>query len=323
MAPTVWAEPVFDCSKGFATSGPCGVAGLGAGGAFGSQTFQLVGGAIGATPGLTGSQVDLLPVGIIHSADGMSVAAVDIRAFTTTFTFVPNGWNFSLVFNNSNNNGFGLNGRNFISGATGEGGFYQGYSVAKPPNNVFALMFDSFNALTDIPPWDPTGFINSSAQIYISNPFIQCPTNTGQGGAFCTRYINKLSTAPVVMNSPANVRLTTTGHAYTATVTYNGSNFRLHLIDDVTHDVYNHTWTKVNIPASVGGSNTAFATLMGSNGGSAVSFPLFVNGWSFYPAPLGNRATNGTRSRDLRGGKWQTNSSPTKISNQLPFAWNS
>src|SRR5208283_4661389 len=33
-----------------------------------------------------------------------------------------------------------------------------------------------------------------------------------------------------------------------------------------------------------------------------------------YPAPLRNRATNSTRSKDQRGGKWQTKSGPTKYS---------
>jgi hypothetical protein len=68
---------------------------------------------------------------------------VNVQAFSTTFTFVPNGFNFAFVVENTSNTDFNRGG--FSAGASQEGGFSQfanSVPYATAPNNVFALQKD-------------------------------------------------------------------------------------------------------------------------------------------------------------------------------------
>ena len=88
-----------NCPNGFTASGPCGVAIPGQA----SQAFQVVA-PNSPAPGLSGSAVDLIPVGASHWGAALNYATkVNVQAFTATFTFVPNGWAIAFVLQNNTN----------------------------------------------------------------------------------------------------------------------------------------------------------------------------------------------------------------------------
>ena len=280
LAPPSTQAQVTNCPNGFSSTGTCGVALIGQG----ANSFKIVGGQNGSNPGLVGSQVDLVPAGADHVGLSLNYQTlVNVQAFTASFTFVPNGQNVSLIFNNTTNGG-GFDGATFAAGAGCEADFFQGYSQPNPPNNVFALEFDSY---------DPDGsFTYSSAQIYISpvGEYVQCPClPISECGTNDTpTAINKISTSPVPLNSPVDTPNTTTGDTYSATVTYDGSNLTLKLYDVTAggscpgSSCFTNTWTDVDIPSSVG-SNTAWVGLGGATnslpGGSIA--PLYVNSFVY------------------------------------------
>jgi hypothetical protein len=267
LAPPSTQAQVINCPSGFASTGDCGV-GIIAGG----QAFQLNGSPNGSSPALVGSQVLLLPTGATHAALSLNYQTqVDDQAFTANFTFIPNGQNIAFVIQNSNNNP-DFSGPVFSAGAGCEAGFFQAYSQPVPPNNVFALELDSYS------PLNLTGsFTYSSAQIYQS----------GQAPCDILSYplIDKISTSPVSLNSPAGAQNTTTGDTYSATVTYDGSNLTLSLYDVTAggfcpgSSCFTNTWTNVDIPSYVSG-NTAWVGLMGATGLPG-SYPLYVKSFVY------------------------------------------
>ena len=283
LAPPSTQAQVISCPNGFASSGSCGVSII----ATPNQAFALVGAQAGSSPALVGSRVLLLSTGADHAALSFNYQTqVNVQAFTANFTFVPNGQNIALIFNNSGDNSNGAPGDNgsfFAGGAGCEADFFQGYAQPNPPNNVFALEFDSY---------DPDGsFTYSSAQIYTSNPYVQCPclpiSECGVNNNPVT--IDKISTSPVPLNSPPGTANTTTGDTYSATLTYDGSNLTLNLYDVTAggscpgSGCFTNTWTDVDIAASVGGSNTAWVGFGGATnslpGGSKA--PLYVNSFVY------------------------------------------
>jgi hypothetical protein len=270
LAPPSTQAQVIDCPSGFASTGNCGV-GIIAGG----QAFELNGSPSGSSPALVGSQVLLVPPDANHAAMSLTYQTqLNIQAFTASFTFVPNGWATSFIINNSSNNPY-FNGSLFSAGAGCEADFFQGYSQTNPPNKVFALDFDSYSPLINGNP-----FSYSSAQIYISpsGGYVQCPCQSSVEGCGTNNgdpSIAKISTSPVPLNSPAGYQNTTTGDTYSATITYDGSNFTLNLYDVTAggscpgSSCFTNTWTNVNIPSSVGG-NTAWVGFGGSTGSNPV-----------------------------------------------------
>jgi Chitobiase/beta-hexosaminidase C-terminal domain len=275
-----YGQAVFNCSSGFTSSGACGVSGVSGGGS--GTPFAVVGTSSGTTPALSGSSVDLLTAGANHAALSMNyqTAPVNVEAFTAAFTFVPNGQNVSLIFNNTNNQAY-FNGSGFSAGAGCEADFFQAfYSPAPgPPNNVFALELDSYSPLTV----GSANFTYSSAQIYSGGTSPCIPNDSGNNFP----QINKLSTSPVPLNSPVTSQNTTTGHTYSATLTYDGSNLTLNLFDVTAggscpgSSCYTHTWTGVNIPSEVGGSTTAWVGLGGATGSLVPNSALYVKSFSY------------------------------------------
>jgi hypothetical protein len=215
---------------------------------------------------LSGSRVDLLPTGATHAALSLNYQTpVNVQAFMASFRFVPNGQNIAFVIQNSNNNPY-FNGSVFSAGAGCEAGFFQGYSQTNPPNNVFALELDSYSPLTN-----NGSFSYSSAQIYSSAPYVQCPClpDSECGTNNTPAAIAKISTAPVDLTTGS--RNTTTGDTYSATVTYDGSNLTLNLYDVTAGGscpgsrCFTNTWTGVDIPSYVDG-NTAWVGIVGATG---------------------------------------------------------
>jgi hypothetical protein len=276
LAPPSAQAQVINCPSGFSSSGACGVSLIGAGG----EPWAIVGGQNGSSPRLNGSQVLLVPNGAVHVGLSLNYQTqVNVQAFAASFTFVPNGWNISFVINNSNNNPI-FNGNNFSAGAGCEADFFQGFSQAAPPNNVFALELDSYSPLTE-----SGSFTYSSAQIYQSG---QSPCLPNLGGTDFTYVpIDKISTSPVPLDSPADAQGTSTGHTYSATISYDGSSLTLNLYDVTAGgscpgpSCFTHTWTEdglgnpLDIPSIVGGD----LAWVGFGGGTyqGSSYPLYVN----------------------------------------------
>ena len=217
-------------------------------------------------------------------------AKVNAQAFSTTFTFVPNGWNVAFILNNSNNNP-DFNGKAFSAGAGCEAAFYQGFSQANPPNNVFALELDQVGSLTA----GASNFTYSSVQYYDTghvppnapNPPGRSPCNPDFGTPENVPYVgvNKVSTSPVPLNNPPGTINATTHDTYSATITYDGSKLAISLYDVTAGgscpgaNCFTHTWTNVNIPTIVGGS-TAYVGL-GAGTNASVSNPLLINTWNY------------------------------------------
>ena len=248
----------FNCTSGFTRSGAC--------------DFNLVGGGSGIS--LSGSQILLINRGVTHaSAEAIYRTKVNDQAFTATFEFIPNGQNIAFVLENNNNNP-GYDGADFAAGAGCEAGFFQAFGPNAPPNNVFALELDSQSSLT------LTGsFIYSSVQIYHSG---QSPCLPNDDGPNYTP-IDKISTSPVDLTN--GHKATTTGHTYSATITYDGSSLTLNLSDKTAGGscpgpkCFTHTWDNVAIPSLVDG-DTAYTTITGATGLTSTS-PLFVNSFSY------------------------------------------
>jgi Chitobiase/beta-hexosaminidase C-terminal domain/Legume lectin domain len=277
----------IDCPSGFSSSGSCGVSLVGAGG----QPFELVGTTNGTTPGFNGSQINLIPSGATHVALSLNYQTkVNVQAFTSTFRFVPNGQNVAFVLQNSNNNP-SFNGSAFSAGAGCEAGFYQAFNQS-PPNNVFALELDSWSYLGSV-----QTFSYSSAQIYQSSQSPCNPNDSGPGYVL----IDKLSTSPVPLNSPANAQGTSTGDIYSATVTYDGSNLTLNLYDVTAGGAcpgskcFTNTWTNVNIPSWVGG-DTAWVGFTAATGETS-NYPLYIDSFSLTEGSTTQPATPGTTTQ--------------------------
>jgi hypothetical protein len=273
---------VINCPSGFTSSGACGV---GSG-----QNFPIFGNG-GAN--LSGSKVILQPTGVVHAPSSIVYQTkVNTQAFSTTFTFVPNGWNLAFVLENSTTDGgagptpgYTL-ASSFSSGAGCEGGFYQAFggSDNPPPNNIFVLNFDSGNLLVNsLSPF------YSNVQIYQQ---IQSPCIPGDGQPWYYP-INKVSTSPVSLNSPATTFQTTTKDTYDATIIYTGTNVVLNMYDVTAggscpgSSCFTYTWYGVNIPSLVDGTSAYLA--FGGSTNAASPGPLGIISLVFTdlsPAPI-------------------------------------
>lgn len=276
---------VFSCPSGFASTGSCGVSFIGGSG----QNFAVVGTNNGSTPALSGSQVNLIPTGSTHVGLNLNYQTlVNAQKFCTTYTYIPNGWNMSLVIQNSNNNP--ANGKDFSAGAGCEGGFFQGFSQAAPPNNLFSLMLDQENS-SDA---GGTTFHGSSVQYYTTgvfasnapNPPGQSPCNPDLGGTnFTYAGVSKVLTSPVQLNSPATTVETTTGDTYQVTVTYDGNNLVITMFDVTTGGscpgvtCFTNTWSGINIPSIVGANTAWVGFAAGTN--TASTADLLIKTWSY------------------------------------------
>jgi len=286
------AQTVFNCSSGFASSGTCGVVFNGT-----NQTFLLQGAGNGTwAPTLVGTAVQMAPVGGGHTAVSMNYkpSVVNVQAFQSSFNFLPNGWNISLILqNNTSTQGgdYGL-GPQFSSGAGCEGSIIQNFPNGgltwDPPNNIFALMIDQNSPLTDADaPWNgggpyPGTYTYSSTQIYQQ---VQEPCNPRDGSEPYFYQTNRQSTYPVPLNSPATAQNVPTGDNYTATITYTGSNVTLQLYDTTAGNscpganCFTYTWNNVYIPSMVNGT-TAWVGL-GESTNATTTYPLNVNTFSY------------------------------------------
>jgi hypothetical protein len=261
------AQNVFNCAS-FATTGDCSVAF-----AFNSGGFAF----LNTQPSsIVNGQVDMVPSGTTHiGASLWFQTLVNVQAFSTTFTFIPNGFNFAFVIQNEDNNGSPFS---YGGGAGAEGGFSQfaaGDNI--PTSNVFALEYDSFSSLTNT-----TAFSFSSAQIYQTFEYPAMPA-TNQGLAVYP--INKISTSPVALNSPSGTQGTTTGDLYSSTITYDGNTISMSLFDVTAggscpgSNCFTQSWSGVYIPSIVAGDTAVVGFTSGI--GETTTEPLLVGSFAY------------------------------------------
>jgi hypothetical protein len=255
-------------------------------GSFSSPYFVLTG---VATAGLVGAAANVMPSVCQHCSGSLVYQTpVSVAKFQSTFQFVSNGWNISFVLNNTNNTS--ANGADFYQGAGCEAGIFQGSSTdPTPPNNIFAVLIDSFEGdvagTSDFSDssmqWGTPGVFAANAP----NPPFQSPCNPNLGGVnFTYAGVNKIKTAPVHLNSPSNATFQTTctggcdpvgsgdvgtGDTYQETVTYDGNNVTATLFNvtaggtctPVTSGTcFTTTWSGINIPSIVG-AGTAYVSI--------------------------------------------------------------
>lgn len=300
---------VFNCTgfatSGNATTGNCGVR-------FPGSSFGTTMQALGATsnnsvPFISGTTAVLVPAGANHNADNLNyeLAAVNVGQFSSTFTFVPDGQNVSFVLSNNTNTsvaGNATNG-NFTAGASCEGAFFQAFDGTGPVNKTFAVMLESYGGNAagsgtftySSVQWYEDATQNAGVPPNAPNAPGMSPCNPDDGGVevnFTYVGVNKLSTSPVALNSPAGTLNTTTGDTYSATVTYDGSNLNICLVDVTlangtctsgttgTGTFFTTSWTGVNVPAIVGGT-TAWVGLAGATGTVVNPAPLIIKSFSY------------------------------------------
>jgi hypothetical protein len=260
LGPAARAQNIFNCSS-FTTTGTCGV---GSGQPFGPYGYTVSDGVM-----------DFVQVGATHNGNAFWYqTAVNVQGFTSTFTFVPNGFNLAFVLNNCNQYGCGSGkGPTYAAGAGCEGGFYQAFDGPPYPNNVFAVMLDSYSPLTN-----GANFTYSSTQIYQTNQSPCIPNDLGPD-YYPT---NKVSTSPVNLTTGSSP--STTGHTYSATVTYSGTTLTLSMYDVTAGGscpgatCFTQSWP-VYIPSIVGGT-TAYVGLT-SGIGETTTLPLYVDSFSY------------------------------------------
>jgi hypothetical protein len=123
-APPSTQAQVIDCPNGFSSSGTCGVLSANSFGQESTKPFEIWGTVNGSSRGLSGSQVELISPEADHAALSLhNNTRVNVQAFTSTFTFVPNESNITFILNNSNNN-LSFNGQIFSAGAGCESDFF-------------------------------------------------------------------------------------------------------------------------------------------------------------------------------------------------------
>ena len=263
------AQTIFSCSS-FSTSGTCGAA-TGT-----SQNFRF--GCSSSCPSVSGSQISLVNSSCTHCATGVGWHnTVNVQAFTSTFTFIPNNDNLAFVIQNNTNSQAALVGPGFASGAGCESAFYQiGDASQTPPNNIFASELDMYSERTP-----GAGFTYSSVQTYQQ---AESPCSPNDGGPYYFQ-INKVSTSPVPLNSPPTSQGSPSSDTFSATYIYTGTNLILNLYDVTAGgscpgaSCFTYTWNNMNIPGQVG-ATTAYVGMTGATGLSS-TVPLYVNSWSY------------------------------------------
>ena len=261
----VSAQPLINYPSGFSSTALSSAAG-------GSGPIWMVNSV------QAGSQIQLTAIGTEHGvANAWFKTPVNIQAFTTTFTFQIecSGGNST---NCSNGLGFMIicacTSGNPVYSPPGKPGFtYSGYS-----GNQF-----SWSQCTGVYS-SKTGFPNTC--VAISSVLVKFDTfniSTGAFGASLTGFCS----AGIYCEPPQNVNYDmapsginlTSGHVFSATLTYDGSNLSETLTDASTGAKYTKTYTGVNLPSLVSG-NTAFVGF-GAGTGDTATQTAYINSWTY------------------------------------------
>lgn len=254
--------------------------------------FWLGGSPNGATPGMSGTAINMIPTGSVHN--GISIIfqgqVVPIGQFTATWVWVHNGWNIAFIVENSTNQS-GFTGKGFASGASCEGGFFQGFSSPTPPDNVFAVQFDSTQYIKEADgafTYSGVGVFQANVAGW-SNVYVQCPcipmASCGTNNTPTAITTQKVSTSPVPLNSPPTTAVTTTGDTYQGQVSYDGTTLTVTLTDLTVGGSVTKTWSPISISTAVGGTKAWVGLTASTNAASTA--PLLVNSFVYsVPSPL-------------------------------------
>jgi hypothetical protein len=220
---------------------------------------------------------------------------VNDEAFSTSFTFVNNGYNLAFVLENAtyNYNACQCGGWDFpwsfAAGAGDEAGFTQMAGASNiMPVNTWAIEFNEYT------PQTPSGGFNySTVSMYLQGETSSMPPLTG--GSYPTYLpefgINKVSTSPVPLNNPATSQGSASTDTFSATIVYTGTNVTLTLYDvtaggtcsPITSSTcFTYTWQGVNIPGAAyqtPPSSIPTPTTIGE------AYPVFTSGTSSGTGP--------------------------------------
>ena len=180
--------------------------------------------------------------------------AMDIRNFTTDFTF---------QISDAGADGMTFTIQNSSAGPTALGpvGAGLGYGAGKPGGtpgigNSVAVKFDIFN-------------------------------NDGEGSNSTGLYTNGMSPTIPATDITSSGIVFYEGDSISAHITYDGTTLTMTLTDSVVNKTYSQSWA-INIPATVGG-NTAYVGFTGGTGGLTASQK--IESWTFVSTPPGSGAT--------------------------------
>jgi Legume lectin domain/Chitobiase/beta-hexosaminidase C-terminal domain len=203
---------------------------------------------------LDDSRMQLTNGSLNEAGSAFFSTAMDIRNFTTDFTF---------QISDAGADGMTFTIQNSTAGPTALGpvGAGLGYGAGKPGGtpglgNSVAVKFDMFN--NDGEGSDSTGLYTDGA-----SPTIPATDITSSGIIFYE------------------------GDSISAHITYDGTTLTMTLTDSVVNKTYTQSWA-INIPATVGG-NTAYVGFTGGTGGLTSSQK--VESWTFVSTPPGSGAT--------------------------------
>ena len=204
---------------------------------------------------LDDSRLQLTNGGTSEGGSAFFTTAVDIRNFTTDFTF-------QISTTGAGADGITFTIQNSGAGATALGpvGGGLGYGPSAPGGtggitNSVAVKFDIFS-------------------------------NDGEGSDSTGLYTNGASpTIPATDVTPSGI-IFYEGDTIAAHLSYDGTTLTMLLTDNVINKTYQQSWT-VNIPATVGG-NLAFVGFTGGTGGLTASQKIET--WTFVSTPPGSAA---------------------------------
>ena len=198
---------------------------------FGAGFSGAAGVQFNGSASLNGAGLQLTNGGANEAGSAFFTTPMDIRNFTTDFTFqlssaTADGMTFTIQ-----NSGSGMTALGAVGGSLGYGG------TTKILNSL-AIKFDIYN-------------------------------NSGEGSDSTGLYINGANpTTPAVDITSSGIILSS-GDTIAAHVTYNGTNLTLTLTDTLTGKAYSNSWA-INIATTVG-ANTAYVGFTGGTGGATAT----------------------------------------------------
>ena len=236
--------------------------------------------------GTCGAAITVIPASPGHDSNNLNYrTTVNVQAFDTDFVFVPQGQNFSIIFNNSTNIP-GYDGNEFSSGAGCEAGFFQADLAPTAPssqNFVFAAKAaDSQNSLT----YANSFFTVSGVQIYESqiNP---CLPNQSVAAGWVYLATNEISTGPAYQQGTVGQQFSVNGDTFNAHFTYTGKSLTLQMYDVTLGNTcpgancFAYTWQNVDIPSILGGTTSFIGLGGGTNQTTLLPNPLTLSLWTY------------------------------------------
>ncbi len=200
---------------------------------------------------LDDSRMQLTNGSLNEAGSAFFTSAMDIRSFTTDFTF---------QISDAGADGMTFTIQNSTAGPTALGpvGAGLGYGAGKPGGtpgigNSIAVKFDIFN-------------------------------NDGEGSDSTGLYIDGVSPTIPATDITSSGIIFYEGDSISAHITYDGTTLTMTLTDSVVNKSYSQSWT-IDIPGTVGG-NTAYVGFTGGTGGLTSSQK--VESWTFVSTPPGS-----------------------------------